>query len=246
MASTMDQTPPFQTKEEYAYRVLREAILNGSFAPGDKLVMDHLSKEMHVSPIPIRGALQRLQTEGLVEITPHSGAVVSPISPDEIGEIFWLLEALEGLAFRAAAARLTAEELAELRGRLAEMDQTAAALLAAQQAPQASDFNERLEAWAASNDRFHRRVADFSGMKLLPELTGRVLDQWTRLRRSFRPTLAARVASAQAEHRQMIDLLAEGDAEALAALAVEHNRSARQAYLTQIHKTPTSEDASCD
>lgn len=237
-------TPPvFQTKEEYAYSLLREAILNGQVAPGERLVMDRLSKEMGISPIPLRGALQRLQTEGLVEITPHSGAVVSPISQTEIGEVFLLLEALEGVAFRQAAGRAQTGDLHELRRLLAEMDAAAAAVREVESAgiPRPDLAAENIERWATTNDAFHRNVAVLSGMKLLVELTGRALDQWTRLRRRFRPTLAARIPEAQREHHQMVDLLAHADGDALAALAVEHNRRARQAYLDSTQHSTSEE-----
>ena len=78
----------YRTKEEYVYDTLRAAIMRCELKPGKKLVMDNLSVELDVSPIPIRGALQRLQAEGLVEIIPHTGAVVSAISPDTVNEIF--------------------------------------------------------------------------------------------------------------------------------------------------------------
>jgi DNA-binding GntR family transcriptional regulator len=198
---------------------------------------------MGISPIPLRGALQRLQTEGLVEITPHSGAVVTAISQAEIGEIFLLLEALEGLAFRQAAGRVQPAELDELKRLLAEMDQAAGAVRASLEAAdgQPGTTDAAVERWATANDAFHRAVAILSGMKLLAELTGRALDQWTRLRRCFRPTLAARIAAAQAEHHQMVDLLAQGDGNSLAALVVEHNHSARQAYLDST-QTPSTEE----
>lgn len=208
--------PQFTTKEAYAYQVLREAILSGQFSPGERLVMDRLSKEMGISPIPLRGALQRLESEGLVEITPHSGAVVAPVAQEEIGEIFLLLEWLEAPAFRAAAHQMSQEALAGLGSLVAEMEQAAA--------------GGDLETWAQANDRFHREVAALSQLRLVAELTGRVLDRWARLRRSFAPVLARNLELAQADHRHMLELLAQGDGEALAALAADHNRRARAAY----------------
>jgi DNA-binding GntR family transcriptional regulator len=105
----------------------------------------------------------------------------------------------------------------------------------------AAAVETNIERWATANDAFHRGVAALSGMKLLVELTGRALDQWTRLRRRYRPTLAARIPEAQREHHQMVALLAQANGDALAALVVEHNRSARQAYLNSTH-TPSSEE----
>lgn len=208
--------PQFTTKEAYAYQVLREAILTGQLSPGDRLVMDRLSKEMGISPIPLRGALQRLESEGLVDITPHSGAVVAPVAQEEIGEIFLLLELLEAQAFRAAAGQVNDEILARLTALVEEMDQAAA--------------SGDLETWAQANDRFHREIASLSKMRLLTELTGRVLDHWARLRRSFAPVLANNLERAQVDHHQMLALLSAGDGEALAELAANHNRRASAAY----------------
>ncbi len=93
--------PPFQTKEEYAYQALRQAILRCELPPDEKLVIDRLSVEMGLSQIPVRAAIQRLQTEGLVVINPHSSATVAPLSPAKIDEVFTLLESLERAAFRS-------------------------------------------------------------------------------------------------------------------------------------------------
>ena len=110
-----------RTKEEYAYDTLRTAIMRCELAPGEKLVIDNLGTMLGVSPIPIRGALQRLQADGLVEITPHTGAIVSTISPDTVREIFLLLEALENAAFGEAATRATEADIAFLRLLIADM-----------------------------------------------------------------------------------------------------------------------------
>lgn len=81
MLTRQAATKLHRTKEEYAYDTLRAAIGHCNLRPGEKLVIDSLSLELDISPIPIRVALQRLQAEGLVEIKPHTGAIVSPISP---------------------------------------------------------------------------------------------------------------------------------------------------------------------
>ena len=142
--------PPFNrptTKEEYVYTVLREEILNCQRPPGQKLVMDRLSEELGTSPIPIRGALQRLQAEGLVVITPHTGAAVSPVSPDTIAEIFTLSAALESIVMRLLIAKITPPDLERLRAIVAEMD----GALAAEDRP----------AWATLDFDFHTTLLPF-------------------------------------------------------------------------------------
>ena len=95
-------TPPPKprTKEEYAYDVLRGAILRCELRPGEKLVLDDLSEKIGVSAIPLRSAVQRLHSEGLVEIIPHTGAIVSDISPGNLEAVSLLLERLEILRQR--------------------------------------------------------------------------------------------------------------------------------------------------
>ena len=115
---------PFRhrTKEDYAYEVLRAAILRCEMKPGDRIVIDTLSAQLGISPIPLRAVLQRLQAEGLVEITPHTGAVVSELSPANIEQVSFILERLELMGFELAAPRAGAADIAALRDILDPMD----------------------------------------------------------------------------------------------------------------------------
>jgi DNA-binding GntR family transcriptional regulator len=215
----------FQTKEEFIFDTLRSAILRCELEPGEKLVVDRLSEELGVSPIPVRTALQRLEVEGLVEIIPFSGAQVSRITVQEIAEIFLVLEALERAAFDAAASRVAEGQVepakfAELDGFL---DRMASAL-------GKMDY----ETWSELNAGFHLAVAELAGMKLMADFTRRAFDHWGRLRRFFyRGHIPTRFAEAQTEHVRMLALLKEGNSKELADLAASHNQSARLAYTGQ-------------
>ena len=207
----------FQTKEDFVYQTLRAAILHCELPPGEKLVVDRLSTRLGTSTIPIRTALQRLQAEGLVEIVPHTGAVVSGISTGLVTEVFSMLEALESVAFSQAAKIVKAEDLAGLQSILEQMDQ----------ALKKRDAN----LWSDLNSRYHRAVAEITGMKLLIEFTHRTLDDWDRLRRYFfTEDPSGRLPLAQADHRKMLELLRKGDEPALMAVVLRHNRAARDAY----------------
>lgn len=213
----MQTAQPFQTKEQYAYNTLRNAILSGELEPGEKLVIDRLSVEMGVSQIPIRAAVQRLQTEGLVVLNPHASATVAPLPPEKIDEIFALLEGLERAACRPACEKRTEEDLEALSGLLRQMD-------AVVSEPDPAG-------WLVLNSSFHRRVAVITGMPLLIDFTNRALDEWERIcRHYFSDVTSTRLPQAQREHKQMISLLRSRDAEALEALAVTHNRKANRSY----------------
>lgn len=209
--------PPFQTKEEYAYAALRSAILRCDLAPGEKLVIDRLSTELGISQIPVRAAVQRLQAEGLVHISPHTSATVASLSPEKVDEVFALLESLERTAFRAVAQKASDEQFALLDDFVRQMD---AALV-----------EEDPERWLQLNATFHRAIAEIAAMPLLQDFTSRVLDEWERVSHFyFRYVTSGRLPQAQTEHHQIVALLRAADLEALDSLAITHNREALHAY----------------
>ncbi len=213
----MLQIPSFQTKEQFAYTTLRNAILSGHLEPGEKLVIDHLSVEMGLSQIPIRAAIQRLQAEGLVIIHPHASAMVAPLPPEKIEEVFALLEGLERAAFRSACQKRTEVALEELAELVCQMDEVI-------KEPDPAK-------WLVLNTDFHRRIAAIADMPLLLDFTNRVLDEWQRISHYyFSNVTGPRLQQAQLEHRQIVDLLRVRDADALEELAIAHNREANSSY----------------
>ena len=92
-----------RSKKELVSATLRNAILNGEFAPGMRLVIDDLAKQLGVSAIPVREALQQLSADGYVIIEPYLGARVAPIEAESVVEVFSLLETMEVVSSRAAS-----------------------------------------------------------------------------------------------------------------------------------------------
>ena len=80
MSLTMPSAARFRTKQEFVYRTLRDAIMRCELSPGQRLVIDDLARLLEVSAIPVREAIQTLQSEGLVQTIPHVGASVSTYS----------------------------------------------------------------------------------------------------------------------------------------------------------------------
>src|ERR1044071_395065 len=100
-----------RTKGEFVYRTLRDAIVKCELRPGERLVIDDLARRLEVSSIPVREALQLLQSEGLALMVPHVGATVAPLGRDSLAEVFAVMEGLESVAARAAAQRAGEEDL---------------------------------------------------------------------------------------------------------------------------------------
>lgn len=208
----------YQTKQAMVLHTLREAIRDGRLEPGRRLVIDDIAGSLGVSAIPVREALSQLQSERLVEIRPHAGAVVAPVSREAVRELFALMESLELLAARSAVLRIDEAGVAELRAVIAAMDAAAAA----------GDHR----AWSDGNARFHRAIVDAAGLPLVREFTDRVLADWERLRRhAFGDAAPPDTARAQREHRTMVAALARRDAAALERVIASHNRGASASYL---------------
>lgn len=213
----------FRTKQEYVYQSLRGAIMRGELAPGQRLVIDEIGRQLQVSAIPIREALQILQSEGLVLSAPHVGSTVAPISEEEVHEVFAIMEGLETVAVREAAARLDDAGQAVLSGLVTEMD---GALCA-----------REYERWAALNGRLHGAIGEIARMPLLREMTERVLSRWERLRRHyFHGVLVPRVEQAQREHRVLLEALVRRDPDDAERLVREHNRAAQAAYAEYLRR----------
>jgi DNA-binding GntR family transcriptional regulator len=126
---------------ERAYEYLKQAVLSGHFAPGERLTEEHLAKRLGISRTPIREALHKLESEGLIKPLATRGFVASQDSREDVEELFEIRAMLEGYALRIACTRVTEAILAGLEASLASAEQALRAGC--------------LEALFQSNTRFH-------------------------------------------------------------------------------------------
>jgi len=108
--------------EDGVYRILREEIGRLELAPGDRLRLEELAGRFQVSLTPVRHALRRLESEGLVVSIPRRGSRVALLSVDELEEIQALRLGLETFLARAGAERCTDAALVEMEGARVEME----------------------------------------------------------------------------------------------------------------------------
>ena len=94
--------------------LIRDAIIDGRLAPGERLKEVELATELGISRTPVREALLVLQTEGLVEAVPNRGATVRAHTAEDLDDLYQLRALLEGYAARRAATRITEEDVARL------------------------------------------------------------------------------------------------------------------------------------
>src|SRR4030095_12877482 len=115
------------TLRQQVLEVLRSAILNFQFKPGDRLIERELCEMTGVSRTSVREALRHLESEGLVQNLPNKGPMVATVTAGEAREIFEVRRVLEGLAARLVAERAGTSELAALDAAMAALEQAFAA-----------------------------------------------------------------------------------------------------------------------
>jgi DNA-binding GntR family transcriptional regulator len=110
-----------RTNHLFVRETLRHAILAGDYPPGTRLVQADLAKQLDVSTTPVREALRDLASDGLLRLDAYRGAVIQPLDPDEIEEIYQMLRVLEPLSIERAIQLVTEAELMEAEQKLQEM-----------------------------------------------------------------------------------------------------------------------------
>lgn len=99
---------------EQAYEYLKTSILSGRFNPGERLTEEHLAKELGMSRTPIREALHKLESEGLIKPLATRGFIASQDSREDVDELFEIRAVLEGYALRVVCGRVTDGQLSQL------------------------------------------------------------------------------------------------------------------------------------
>jgi DNA-binding GntR family transcriptional regulator len=191
---------------DYAYLQLRDAIVSGRLAPGERLRDPDLEEWLGVSRTPIREALARLEAAGLVHTRRAKLTEVAPLDARAALAAERIAAALHELAVREAVPQLTAADVDAMRAANARFT---AAL-------KAKDVDAALDA----DDDFHAVAVAASANPLLPGLLEQVTPLLRRLERVRFESLAGRASVA--DHERIIALCAEGDAGAAAAAAREN------------------------
>lgn len=109
-----DDLVPVRNTSAVATEVIREAIVDGRLAPGQRLKEQELARELGLSRTPIREALAVLQAEGLVETVPNRGATVRSHDADDLDDLYRLRALLEGYTAARAATRMSDEDVSAL------------------------------------------------------------------------------------------------------------------------------------
>lgn len=206
---TGGEAPLRGSMPESVANAVRQAILDGVLEPGAWLREAEVARELKVSRTPVRDAFRILAAEGLVNINANQGVVVSPMTSEDVLELYVTRGVLEGLAARLAARRSARRCLDEFSVIIPEMNRVG----------EAGEIHELSQL----NFRFHEIVRDAAGNRYLD----RSLTQIQNAARRFPdPTLGlpGRVKESIEEHAAIADAISRGDEPAAEKLAVDHMR----------------------
>lgn len=200
---------------EDAYNALHARIVSGELKPGAKLREVEIAESLGVSRTPIREALHRLESNGLLTHEPHKGAVVKQLDYQSISELYQIREVLEGTGAALAARQISEVEIGALYAMLPLQE---AAKDDAQEASRLNRVFHRMYCHGAHN----RYLIDMlDGLDLSMALLGRSTL-----------SLDSRKDAAIAEHRAILDAVAAKDSRAAEEAARAHIRAAHAARLT--------------
>ena len=181
---------------QVVYDTLKELILTGAVSPGEHLREREIAANFSVSTTPVKEALRRLEQEGLVMTKPRRGTYVSSRISDFMEEVSWARSALEGVAARLAAIKISDAEIEELRAQLEEM--------------QRYTREGNAEKLVELNERFHLRIRDIAKNDYVEQQISAVRD-FDRVVRKQALSNPEELERAYREHRFIFERIAERD-----------------------------------
>lgn len=213
------KTLPRHRAADLAYGVIRQGVMSGRWPSGAHLREVELASELGVSRTPVREALRRLASEGVLKFEPHIGATVPNWSAADLDEIFDLRSRLESYAAELAASRADETTIAAMREATREMERAAF-----------SGQSPDTVAVTANNDRFHQLIVTASGSKRLATFIASVVEL-PLVVRTFARFDAHAMRRSIAHHDEIIEAISNRDPVWAGAVMRAHIQAGRHVML---------------
>lgn len=204
-----------ETLHQRVSHAIREAILDGTLKPGERLVQDELSEQLGVSRMPVREALRQLESEGLITFQTYKGAIVNEFTKEDIIEIYHLRALLEPEALALSIPHLKADDLQTLDSLCAEMEQHA----------------DDPEAYTRLNSQFHRLLIAGCKWERLKKMVNAL---WTGFPLYTPHYIKGQIAHSNKEHRQILNSVKRKDADEAKQLFAKHIRRSGEHLLEKM------------
>ena len=198
MVTTVETPIQREILRDKIFDVLKTWILDGTLAPGERIVESTIAKQLQVSRAPLREALWLLANVGLVQLKAHQGAFVARLSQQDVREIFEIREILETHAAKKVRATLTPEAAKRLEGALTALEDAA---------------RERDVARCTNADMaFHRTICELAGNGHLTDVLNDISTRFFayELIRDLRNPGSYQFDDKVEEHRELLRLILKG------------------------------------
>lgn len=199
---------------ERAYRRLYEAILSGELKPGTRLRENQIAEQLGISRTPVREALRRLETQGLLVHEAHKGMMIPTLDAQMVTELYLMREVLEGTAAALTAKHAAAAEIDTLKDML-EIDR---------------GLTDQPEQLARTNRLFHEVLYQGAHNRYLLRSLSALRQAKTLLGRTTL-NLPGRAAASVEEHAAIVDAIEQSNSRAAEEAAKAHIRAAHRARL---------------
>jgi DNA-binding GntR family transcriptional regulator len=205
--------------KERAYDEIKRYILRNDFPPGTFLAERQLAAQLGMSKTPVKAALERLEHEGFISVSPQQGIVVRELTVREIADQYEIRVALETYTLRSLAGRLTREQVVRLRTNLA-----------AQKRLRGSG---EVEEMAALDSAFHGLFAEFLGNQEVLRVMGQLRDKMQRIIIKVFRLNPGRIDTSYEEHLALAEAAIGGDGPRAAKLMEAHLARGKQMILSR-------------
>ncbi len=211
------EKPGFASRADLVSNQIMQAIRGGRYQPGQRIREAEVAEWLDVSRTPVREALRRLESNGVVTFESWRGVVVSELDHQQIAELYAMRRILEGAAARMAAKHISASEL-NLLWQIHE---------------QAASFLQQPEKLAQLNRQFHQIIAKAAHNRYLASNLDQ-MENGLALLKGTTFTVKNRPSAALQEHLQLLQAIESKDAvraEELARIHIDHAEMARMTLL---------------
>jgi DNA-binding GntR family transcriptional regulator len=213
------------------YQAMRQAIVSCVIKPGERLNVEELAQKFGVSLTPVRGAIQQLATEGLIEIRPRSGTFVANLNHQEVDETFKIRCALECLAGEEAVRRITPEQIRRLK----ELTRSLKKKVVTDQDRKTHEKD---------NSELHQTIVEAAGNRKLKEMYN-ALNAHIKIVRihAAEANWPVRMQEEQAEHEAIVAALEARDEASLTAALRKHIFRAKDSMLAALKASEERSEA---
>jgi len=214
-----------------AYAQVRAAIVESRYAPGQRLIEQRIAAELGLSRTPVREALRILEAEGLVVSVRNRGAMVRPLSPTEVDDLYGLRIRLESYAAELAAERITDDQLTAL------VEATDAFGAVRHEVDVATI--EGVRRLNEANRRVHDLILAAARHDRLATMLARTVDI-PLVFQAFRSFGPHEIERSDTFHHLIVEAIARGDGTRAGALMAEHIAQGRDVVLGALGPEPAS------